>query len=77
VILQKCAALLKCVGTLVAIISQLDTQPTCAPVNDSRPNLRLAALDSGVRMARYSFPVWLFHPRLNAGLSRRTQQTAR
>jgi hypothetical protein len=27
-------------------------------------------------MARYAFPVWLFHPRLQAGLSRRTQQTA-
>jgi hypothetical protein len=25
-------------------------------------------------MARYAFPVWLFHPRLQAGLSRRTQQ---
>ena len=26
-------------------------------------------------MARYAFPVWLSHPRLQAGLSRRTQQT--
>ena len=41
------SALLNCVGTLVAIISQLDTQPACAPVNASRPILRLATHDSG------------------------------
>jgi hypothetical protein len=41
------SALLNCVGTLVAIISQLDTQPACAPVNASRPTLRLATHDSG------------------------------
>jgi hypothetical protein len=41
------SALLNCVGTLVAIISQLDTQPACAPVNASRPFLRLATHDSG------------------------------
>src|SRR5580693_4722945 len=41
------SALLNCVGTLVAIISQLDTQPACAPVNASRPALRLATHDSG------------------------------
>ena len=41
------SALLNCVGTLVAIISQLDTQPACAPVNASRPVLRLATHDSG------------------------------
>ena len=35
------------VGTLVAIISQLNTQPACAPVNASRPVLRLATHDSG------------------------------
>jgi hypothetical protein len=40
------SALLNCVGTLVAIISQLDTQPACAPVNASRPILRLATHDS-------------------------------
>jgi len=42
VILQKCAALLKCVGTLVAIISQLDTQPNPAymcPCQRFAPNL--------------------------------------
>jgi|SRR5580698_3605031 hypothetical protein len=41
------SALLNCVGTPVAIISQLDTQPACAPVNASRPVLRLATHDSG------------------------------
>src|SRR6266849_6435437 len=41
------SALLNCVGTLVAIISQLDTQPACAPVNASRPVLRLTTHDSG------------------------------
>ena len=41
------SALLNCVGTLVAIISQLDTQPACAPVNASRPISRLATHDSG------------------------------
>jgi hypothetical protein len=41
------SALLNCVGTLVAIISQLDTQPASAPVNASRPISRLATHDSG------------------------------
>jgi hypothetical protein len=41
------SALLNCVGTLIAIISQLDTQPACAPVNASRPISRLATHDSG------------------------------
>jgi hypothetical protein len=35
------------VGTLVAIISQLNTQPACAPVNASMAALRLATHDSG------------------------------
>ena len=35
------------VGTLVAIISQLNTRPTCAPVNASPPALRLQTHDSG------------------------------
>jgi len=35
------------VGPLVTIISQLNTQPTCAPVNASLPALRLATHDSG------------------------------
>jgi glycosyltransferase involved in cell wall biosynthesis len=35
------------VGTLVAIISQLNTQPVCAPVNASMAASRLATHDSG------------------------------
>src|SRR5215475_1910720 len=35
------------VGTLVAIISQLNTPPACAPVNASPPASRLATHDSG------------------------------
>ena len=35
------------VGTPVAIISQLNTQPACAPVNASMAALRLATHDSG------------------------------
>ena len=35
------------VGTLVAIISQLNTQPACAPVNASMAASRLATHDSG------------------------------
>ena len=35
------------VGTLIAIISQLNTLPACAPVNASMVALRLATHDSG------------------------------
>ena len=35
------------VGALVAIISQLNTLPACAPVNASMATLRLATHDSG------------------------------
>jgi hypothetical protein len=35
------------VGTLVAIISQLNTRPACAPANASLPALRLTTHDSG------------------------------
>ena len=35
------------VGTPVAIISQLNTLPACAPINASMAALRLAAHDSG------------------------------
>jgi len=41
------SAQLNGVGTLVAIISQLNTQPACAPVNASMAALRLATDDSG------------------------------
>ena len=41
------SAMLNGVGTLVAIISQLNTLPACAPVNASMAALRLAMHDSG------------------------------
>jgi hypothetical protein len=41
------SALLNVVGTPVAIISQLNTLPACAPVNASMAALRLATHDSG------------------------------
>src|SRR5262245_22928990 len=41
------SALLNDVGTPVAIISQLNTRPACAPVNASMVALRLAMHDSG------------------------------
>src|SRR5215510_15792463 len=41
------SALLNDVGTLVAIISQLNTRPACAPVNASMAASRLATHDSG------------------------------
>src|SRR5205807_3608887 len=41
------SAMLNDVGTLVAIISQLNALPACAPVNASMVALRLATHDSG------------------------------
>jgi hypothetical protein len=41
------SALLNDVSTPVAIISQLNTQPACVPVNASMAALRLATHDSG------------------------------
>jgi hypothetical protein len=41
------SAMLNGVGTPVAIISQLNTRPACAPVNASMAALRLAMHDSG------------------------------
>lgn len=41
------SAMLNDVGTPVAIISQLNTLPACAPVNASMAALRLATHDSG------------------------------
>src|SRR5262245_46441157 len=55
------SAMLNDVGTPVAIISQLNTRPACAPVSASMAAVRLATHDSG--------PGWI-------GLSRRTQQPA-
>ena len=44
------------VGTLVAIISQLNTQPACAPVNASMVAFRLATHDSGSGWFATPFP---------------------
>ena len=44
------------VGTLVAFISQLNTQPACAPVNASMVALRLATHDSGSGWFATPFP---------------------
>jgi len=41
------SACLDGVGTLKAIISQLNTLPACAPINASMTALRLATHDSG------------------------------
>jgi len=62
------------VGALISRFrsSQLrDTQPTYAPVQRFKCGLTTALAWLGVRMVRYSFPVWLFHSLLHAGLSRR------
>ena len=48
------SAMLNDVGTPVAIISQLNTLPACAPVNASMAALRLATHDSG--------PGWIATP---------------
>jgi hypothetical protein len=45
------------VGTPDAIISQLNTLPTCAPVNASVVALRLATHDSGSGWVATPFPV--------------------
>ena len=50
------SALLNDVGTLVAIISQLDALPACAPVNASMVALRLATHDSGPGWFATPFP---------------------
>ena len=44
------------VGTLKAIISQLDVQPACAPVNASHPASRLTTHDSGSGWFATPFP---------------------
>ena len=51
------SAMLNDVGTPVAIISQLDTLPACAPVNASLAASRLVMHDSG--------PGWIVTPSLN------------
>jgi hypothetical protein len=50
------SAMLNDVGTLVAIISQLNALPACAPVNASMVALRLATHDSGSGWFATPFP---------------------
>src|ERR1019366_4814450 len=59
------------VGTREHAISELNTQPTDTPVQRFKCGLATALTWLGARVARYAFPVRLFHSRLPAGLSRR------
>ena len=71
------SAMLNDVGTLVAIISQLNALPACAPVNASMVALRLATHDSGSEWFATPFPRDSFIHNSTPVLSRRTQQPAR
>jgi len=72
------------VGTLVAIISQLNTLPACAPVNASMAALRLTTHDSGSgwiaipflydSFIRYSTPVY---PGAHHGLLRQFSEVTK
>ena len=59
------------VGTRNQLISELNTLPTDAPVQRFKCGLTTALAWLGARVARYAFPVRLFHSLLHAGLSRR------
>ena len=63
------------VGSLHHTISELNTQPTDAPVQRFKCSLTTALAWLGARAVRYSFPVRLFHSLLHAGLSRRYPDT--
>src|SRR5262245_16528727 len=65
------------VGTPVAIISQLNTLPACAPVNASMAASRLATHDSGSGWLATPFLCDSFIHYSHAGLSRRTPQPAK
>jgi hypothetical protein len=59
------------VGSPKRGISELNTQPTDTPVQRFKCDLTIALTWLGARVARYAFPVRLFHSLLHAGLSRR------
>src|SRR3982751_4763780 len=71
------SAMVNDVGTPVAIISQLNTQPACTPVNASMAALRLATHDSGPGWIAIPFLYDSFIHNSTPVLSRRTQQPAR
>jgi hypothetical protein len=64
------------VGTPVAIISQLNTLPACAPVNASMAALRLATHDSGSGWLAMPFLCDSFIHYSTPVLSRRTARAA-
>src|SRR6202035_3816147 len=70
------SAMLNDVGTPVAIISQLNTQPACAPVNASMAALRLATHDSRPGLIATPFLYDSFIHNSTPVLSRRTQHPA-
>jgi len=59
------------VGTQNQLISELNTLPADTPVQRFKCDLTTALAWLGARVARYAFPVRLFHSLLHAGLSRR------
>jgi hypothetical protein len=65
------------VGTLIAIISQLNTLPACAPVNASMAASRLAMHDSGSGWFATPFLYDSFIHDSTPVLSRRTTQPAK
>src|SRR6202049_5221068 len=65
------------VGTLIAIISQLNTLPACAPVNASMAASRLAMHNSGSGWLAMPFLCDSFIHYSTPVLSRRTTRTVR
>jgi len=65
------------VGTLIAIISQLNTLPACAPVNASMAASRLAMHDSGSGWLALPFLCDSFIHYSTPVLSRRTTRAVR
>ncbi len=55
----------------IRLISEINTLPAHTPVQRLKCDLTTALAWLGARVARYAFPVRLFHSLLHAGLSRR------
>ena len=71
------SAMMNDVGTPIAIISQLNTLPACAPVNASMAASRLATHDSGSGWLAMPFLCDFFIHYSTPVLSRRTHQPAK